>query len=87
MAIEDSVCLAALLGGSAAIDQVVYTYEARRRPRVESIRAAVRMRAALGGMDGPVTSELLAQHRSDFSDSLAIYEELVEDPFAGEVAS
>jgi 2-polyprenyl-6-methoxyphenol hydroxylase-like FAD-dependent oxidoreductase len=82
MAIEDAVCLATLLGGGDDLDQVVRSYEARRRPRVDSIRAAVRERAAAAGMGGSVMSELLEPRRADLPDSLKVYEDLIEDPFA-----
>jgi len=82
MAIEDAVALAELLGESGDIDQVLRTYESRRRPRVETIRAAVRRRTVERGLEGPVTPERLSQHRPVFSASLKVYEEMIEDPFA-----
>jgi 2-polyprenyl-6-methoxyphenol hydroxylase-like FAD-dependent oxidoreductase len=82
MAIEDAVALAELLGQGGDIDQVLATYEARRRPRVETIRAAVRRRTIARGMEGPATPELLRQHPPVFSASLKVFDELVEDPFA-----
>jgi 2-polyprenyl-6-methoxyphenol hydroxylase-like FAD-dependent oxidoreductase len=82
MAIEDAVALAELLGERADIDEVVRVYESRRRPRVETIRAAVRRRSVARGMEGPVSPELLDQHPPVFSASLKVYDELIEDPFA-----
>jgi 2-polyprenyl-6-methoxyphenol hydroxylase-like FAD-dependent oxidoreductase len=82
MAIEDAVALAELLSGSGDIDQVLHAYELRRRPRVETIRAAVRHRGVARGMEGPVTPELLKQHPQVFSTSLKVSDELIEDPFA-----
>jgi 2-polyprenyl-6-methoxyphenol hydroxylase-like FAD-dependent oxidoreductase len=82
MAIEDAVALSGLLADSSDVEQVLQSYELTRRPRVESIRAAVRSRAISGGMEGPVTTELLKQHPPRFSNSLKVYEDLIEDPFA-----
>ncbi len=82
MAIEDAVALSELLGESADVEQVLQSFESRRRPRVETIRAAVRRRGIAQGLEGPVTPELLKQHPPVFSDSLKVYDELVEDPFA-----
>ena len=82
MAIEDAVALAELLGESGDIDQVLRAYEARRRPRVETIRAAVRRRTVARGLEGPVTPERLSQHQPVFSASLKVYDEMIEDPFA-----
>jgi 2-polyprenyl-6-methoxyphenol hydroxylase-like FAD-dependent oxidoreductase len=82
MAIEDAVALAELLGESGDIDQVLRAYEARRKPRVETIRAAVRRRTVARGLEGPVTPEQLSRHRPVFSASLKVYDEMIEDPFA-----
>lgn len=82
MAIEDAVALAQLLGESRDVDQVLQAYEARRRPRVETIRAAVRHLTATRGFEGPVTPELLNQHPPVFSTSLKAYDDLIEDPYA-----
>lgn len=82
MAIEDAVALAELLGGDGDIDRVLRSYESRRRPRVETIRAAVRRRTVARGMEGPVTPELLKQHPPVFSPSLKVFDELIEDRFA-----
>jgi 2-polyprenyl-6-methoxyphenol hydroxylase-like FAD-dependent oxidoreductase len=82
MAIEDAVALAELLGSSGDVDQALRSYESRRRPRVETIRAAVRRRTIARGLEGPVTPELLEQHPSVFPASLKVYDELIEDPFA-----
>jgi 2-polyprenyl-6-methoxyphenol hydroxylase-like FAD-dependent oxidoreductase len=81
MAVEDAVALSELLNRSGDIDQVLRDYEARRRPRVETIRAAVRYRSIAGGLEGPVTPELLQRHPPVFSPSLKAFEDLVEDPF------
>ncbi len=81
MAIEDAASLAELLGKSGDVDQVLRAYEARRRPRVETIRAAVRHLTATRGFEGPVTSELLESHPAVFSSSLAAYDDLIVDPF------
>ena len=84
MAIEDAVALAGLLGESGDVDQVLRCYESRRRPRVDTIRAAVRHRAISGRMEGPVTPELLKQYPPVFSaNSLKVCDDLIEDPFAG----
>jgi 2-polyprenyl-6-methoxyphenol hydroxylase-like FAD-dependent oxidoreductase len=82
MAIEDAVALSVLLGQASHVDEALQVYEARRRPRVETIRAAVRARAAAGGMQGPLTPERLAQYPNPFSNSLKVYDDLIEDPFA-----
>jgi 2-polyprenyl-6-methoxyphenol hydroxylase-like FAD-dependent oxidoreductase len=42
MAIEDAIALAELLGRVGDIDKLLRLYESRRRPRVETTRAAVR---------------------------------------------
>lgn len=81
MAIEDAVALSELLGEFGDVERALRSYELRRRPRVEAIRAAVRNRAISGGMEGPVTAELLEQHPNPFSNSLRVYEDLIEDPF------
>ena len=83
MAIEDAVALSELFGESGEVEQVLRSYESRRRPRVDTIRAAVRHRAISGGMEGPITPELLKQHPPVFSNSLKVYEDLIENPFAG----
>jgi 2-polyprenyl-6-methoxyphenol hydroxylase-like FAD-dependent oxidoreductase len=82
MAIEDAVTLSELLGEGAAMEQVLRSYEAKRRPRTETIRAAVRRRGIARGLEGPVTSDLLTQHPPVLSDSLKVYDELIEDPFS-----
>lgn len=82
MAIEDAVALAELLSESGDIDQALRSYESRRRPRVETIRAAVRRRTIARGMEGPATPELLKRHPPVFSASLKVFDELIEDPFA-----
>jgi 2-polyprenyl-6-methoxyphenol hydroxylase-like FAD-dependent oxidoreductase len=87
MAIEDAVALAELLGQSSDVDQVLRVYESRRRPRVETIRAAVRHLTATRGFEGPVTPELLKQHPPVFSSSLKAYDDLIEDPFARDLGS
>ena len=81
MAIEDAVALSELLGEFGDVERALRSYELRRRPRVETIRAAVRNRAISAGMEGPVTAELLEQHPNPFSNSLRVYEDLIEDPF------
>ena len=81
MAIEDAVALAELLSESGDIDQALRSYESRRRPRVETIRAAVRRRTIARGMEGPATPELLKRHPPVFSASLKVFDELIEDPF------
>jgi 2-polyprenyl-6-methoxyphenol hydroxylase-like FAD-dependent oxidoreductase len=81
MAIEDAVALAESLGRSREVGQALRSYESRRRPRVETIRAAVRRVTIMRGMEGPVTPELLAQHPPVFSASLKAFDELIEDPF------
>ena len=55
MAVEDGVALTELLSTSADIDLALRSYERKRRPRVNKVRAAVRHRAVLQGMEGPVT--------------------------------
>lgn len=87
MAIEDAVALAELLAQGGGIDQVLRSYEARRRPRVETIRAAVRRRAIARRMEGPATPELLRRHPPVFSASLKVFDELIEDPFAPAVGT
>jgi len=87
MAIEDAVALAELLGESGDIDQALRSYESRRRPRVETIRAAVRHRSIARGMEGPAPPELLKQHPQVFSASLNVFTELIEDPFACALAT
>ena len=51
MAIEDAVALAESLGRSRDVDQALRSYESRRRPRVETIRAAVRRVTIMRGME------------------------------------
>jgi 2-polyprenyl-6-methoxyphenol hydroxylase-like FAD-dependent oxidoreductase len=82
MAIEDAVALAESLGSCDDVDAALRAYEARRLPRVETIRAAVRRRTVARGMEGPVTPELLEQHPAVFSASLKVYDELIDDPHA-----
>jgi hypothetical protein len=48
---------------------------------VETIRAAVRRRTLVRGLEGPVTADLLDQHPPVFS-ALKLYEEMIEDPLA-----
>ena len=81
MAIEDAVALAESLGRSRDVGQALRSYESRRRPRVETIRAAVRRVTIVRGMEGPVTPELLEQHPPVFSASLKAFDEVIEDPF------
>ena len=82
MAIEDAVALAESLAGHSDIDAALGAYDARRRPRVETIRAAVRQRTIARGMEGPVTPELLARHPPVFSASLQAFDDVIVDPFA-----
>ena len=82
MAVEDAVTLAELIGGNHDLDEVLQSFEAARRPRVETIRAAVRHRTVARGFEGPATPELLERHPLVFSDSLKAYDDLIEDPFA-----
>lgn len=82
MAIEDAVTLAELIGSGDDIDMALWIYESRRRPRVETIRAAVRRRTVARGMEGQVTEDLLSQHPAVFAASLKVFDELIEDPFA-----
>jgi 2-polyprenyl-6-methoxyphenol hydroxylase-like FAD-dependent oxidoreductase len=82
MAIEDAIALAELLGTQDDLDEVLACYEARRRPRVETIRAAVRHRTIARGLEGPVTPGLLEQHPPVFSSSLKVYDDLIADPLA-----
>jgi 2-polyprenyl-6-methoxyphenol hydroxylase-like FAD-dependent oxidoreductase len=81
MAIEDAVALAESLSRFRDVDQALQSYESRRRPRTETIRAAVRRVTIMRGMEGPVTPELLQQHPPVFSASLKAFDELIEDPF------
>lgn len=81
MAIEDAVALAESLSRFRDIDQALQSYESRRRPRTETIRAAVRRVTIMRAMEGPVTPELLEQHPPVFSPSLKAFDELIEDPF------
>ena len=69
-------------GESGDIRGVVRSNESRRRPRVETIRAAVRHRTIFRGLEGPVTGELLRRHPPVFSPSLKVYDDLIQDPFA-----
>jgi 2-polyprenyl-6-methoxyphenol hydroxylase-like FAD-dependent oxidoreductase len=82
MAIEDAVALAELIGKGSDVDDALRIYESRRRPRVETIRAAVRRRTVARGMEGPVTADLISRHPSVFSASLKAFDELLEDPYA-----
>jgi 2-polyprenyl-6-methoxyphenol hydroxylase-like FAD-dependent oxidoreductase len=82
MAIEDAVALSELLGYSADIDEALRSYQARRRPRVETIRAAIRHREIVQALEGSVTPELLKLHPPVFSNSLKVYDDLIEDPLA-----
>jgi 2-polyprenyl-6-methoxyphenol hydroxylase-like FAD-dependent oxidoreductase len=79
MAIEDAVTLAGLIDISADIDFALRSYESKRRTRVNMVRAAVRHRAVLQGMEGPVTSELLQRHPPGFPNPEAIFDSLVEE--------
>jgi 2-polyprenyl-6-methoxyphenol hydroxylase-like FAD-dependent oxidoreductase len=81
MAIEDAVALAESLGRADDVSQALRRYESRRRPRVETIRAAVRRRTVMRGLEGPVTPDVL-EHPPVFSASLKVYDEMIEDPFA-----
>jgi 2-heptyl-3-hydroxy-4(1H)-quinolone synthase len=81
MAIEDAVALAESLGRSRDVGQALRSYESRRRPRVETIRSAVRRVTIMRGLEGPVTPELLEQHPAVYSASLKAFDELIEDPF------
>ena len=81
MAIEDAVALAGSLGRSRDVEAALRSYESGRRPRVETIRAAVRRVTIMRGLEGPVTPELLEQHPPVFSASLKAFDELIEDPF------
>jgi 2-polyprenyl-6-methoxyphenol hydroxylase-like FAD-dependent oxidoreductase len=79
MAIEDAIALAEMLATSADIDVALKSYESKRRPRVDKVRGAVRHRAILQGMEGPVTRELLESHPPVFPTAEAIYDSLVEE--------
>jgi salicylate hydroxylase len=79
MAIEDAVALTELLATSANIDLALRSYESKRRPRVNKVRAAVRHRSILQGMEGPVTPELLQRYPPVFPSPEAIYDSLVEE--------
>jgi 2-polyprenyl-6-methoxyphenol hydroxylase-like FAD-dependent oxidoreductase len=79
MAIEDGVTLAELVGGSDDIDEALRSYELKRRTRLNKVRGAVRDRAILQGMEGPVTPELVARHPPVFPSAEAIYDSLVEE--------
>jgi 2-polyprenyl-6-methoxyphenol hydroxylase-like FAD-dependent oxidoreductase len=78
MAIEDGVVLSQLLGSGAELEQALASYEATRRRRIDLVRAQVRHRAVLQGMEGPVTPELLKQHPPCSPNPEAIYENLLE---------
>ena len=82
MAIEDAVTLAELIGANNDLDQVLREFEAARRPRVDTIRAAVRHRTVARGFEGSPTPEMLARHPLVFTNSLKAYDDLIEDPFA-----
>ena len=79
MAIEDAVALAELLATSNDIDAALKSYESKRRARVNKVRAAVRHRAILQGMEGPVTPEMLERHPPVFPSPEAIFDSLVEE--------
>jgi salicylate hydroxylase len=68
MAIEDAVTLAELIGTNNDLDQVLRSFEAARRRRVDMIRAAVRHRTVARGFEGPTTPALLEPHPLVFSD-------------------
>jgi 2-polyprenyl-6-methoxyphenol hydroxylase-like FAD-dependent oxidoreductase len=82
MAIEDAVTLAELIGTSNDVDEALQAFETARRPRVDTMRAAVRRRTIGRGLEGPATPELLERHPLVFSNSLKAYDDLIEDPFA-----
>jgi 2-polyprenyl-6-methoxyphenol hydroxylase-like FAD-dependent oxidoreductase len=82
MAIEDAVTLAELIGTNNNLDQVLRSFEAARRPRVEQIRAAIRHRTVRRGFEGAPTPEQLERHPLVFSNSLKAYDDLIEDPYA-----
>ena len=69
MALEDAAALAEVLGETSDIDEVLRGYESRRRPRVETIRAAVRHLTTTRGFEGPITTELLERYPPVFSSS------------------
>lgn len=81
MAIEDAVNLCELLSESSDLGWVLESYESKRRPRLKKIRAAVRRRGIISGLEGAVTPELLREHPAIFSESLSVYDELIEEPF------
>lgn len=80
MAVEDAVALAESLASSGDVGEALRSYQSRRRPRVETIRAAVRRVTIVRGIEGPVTPELLQQHPPVFPASLKAFDELIVDP-------
>jgi 2-polyprenyl-6-methoxyphenol hydroxylase-like FAD-dependent oxidoreductase len=79
MAIEDGVAPAELVASSDDIDEALRSYELKRRTRLNKVRGAVRHRAILQVMEGPVTPELRARHPPFFPSAEAIYDSLVEE--------
>lgn len=79
MAIEDASVLSEMLATSADVDLALKSYESKRRRRVDKVRGAVRHRAILQGMEGPITAELLERHPPVFPSPEAIYDSLVEE--------
>jgi 2-polyprenyl-6-methoxyphenol hydroxylase-like FAD-dependent oxidoreductase len=79
MAIEDGVILAQLLGSAADMASALGSYESKRRPRVDFVRAQIRHVAVLQGLEGPVTPELLKRHPPVSPNPTAIYESLIDE--------
>jgi 2-polyprenyl-6-methoxyphenol hydroxylase-like FAD-dependent oxidoreductase len=78
MAIEDGVVLSQLLGSSTDIEWALASYESRRRSRVDFVRAQVRQRGILFGLEGPVPSDL--KHHPPASPNPApFYDSLIEE--------
>jgi 2-polyprenyl-6-methoxyphenol hydroxylase-like FAD-dependent oxidoreductase len=79
MAIEDAVVLSQSMAASANLGQALQSYESTRMLRVNKVRGAVRHRAILQGMEGPVSPEILKRHPPIFANAEAIYDALVEE--------
>jgi 2-polyprenyl-6-methoxyphenol hydroxylase-like FAD-dependent oxidoreductase len=73
MAIEDAVTLAELIRENHDLDEVLRSYEAARRPRLDTIRAAVRRVTVTRVFEGPVTLGNLERRPPVFSNSLKVY--------------
>ena len=81
MAIEDAVTLAELIGTNNDLDQVLHSFEAARRPRVDTY-APGSPSYRCQRFRGARHTRAVGATSTGFSDSLKAYDDLIEDPFA-----